>query len=370
MVIASIDIKDGKVVQLKQGRDLVLERDDSDALAAEFDKYGEVAVIDLDAALGSGSNDALVKSLLRRCDCRVGGGIKTVERAKELVSLGAKKVIVGSTAFRAPGKKGAGIADGEFAVNIEFLKALSGKIGRERVIVAVDARDGKIVVDGWKTETGLDLYEAAKAVEPYAIELLFTCTEREGTLTGIDLDQVKKLRAAVSCLVTVAGGVTTLEEIESIAALGCDVQLGMALYTGKVSLADAFVRSLSWAKADLLPVIAQAPDGQVLMTGFADREAVAETFKRGNLCLHSRSRNKLWMKGETSGNTLKLLRLRTDCDQDAVWLKVSVAGHDATCHTGRRSCFYRTVSNGPDGAVLTITGGEPQFDPAAIYSKN
>jgi phosphoribosyl-ATP pyrophosphohydrolase/phosphoribosyl-AMP cyclohydrolase len=337
MVIASIDIKDGKVVQLKQGRDLVLERDDPDALAAEFDKYGEVAVIDLDAALGSGSNDALVKSLLRKCDCRVGGGIKTVERAQELVSLGAKKVIVGSTAFRAPGKKGAGIAGGEFAVNIEFLKALSSTVGRERVIVAVDARDGKIVVDGWKTETGLDLYEAAKAVEPYAIELLFTCTEREGTLTGIDLDQVKRLRAAVSCLVTVAGGVTTLEEIESIAALGCDVQLGMALYTGKVALADAFVRSLSWAKADLLPVIAQASDGQVLMTGFADREAVAETFKRGNLCLHSRSRNKLWMKGETSGNTLKLLRLRTDCDQDAILATVEPAG--PTCHTGSWTCF-------------------------------
>ncbi len=337
MVIASIDIKDGKVVQLKQGKDLVLEREDADALAADFDRYGEVAVIDLDAALGSGSNDALVKSLLRKADCRVGGGIKTVERAKELVSLGAKKVIVGSMAFRAPGKKGAGIVGGEFSVNVDFLKALSDKIGRERVIVAVDAREGKIVVDGWKTETGLDLYEAAKAVEPYAIELLFTCTEREGTLTGIALDQVKKLREAVSCTVTVAGGVTTLEEIESIAKLGCDVQLGMALYTGKVALADAFVRSLSWDKADMLPVIAQAPDGQVLMTGFADREAVAETFKRGNLCLHSRSRNKLWMKGETSGNTLKAVRLRTDCDQDAILATVEPAG--PTCHTGAWTCF-------------------------------
>ena len=337
MVIASIDIKDGKVVQLKQGKDLVLERDDPDALAADFDKYGEVAVIDLDAALGSGSNDALVKSLLRKADCRVGGGIKSVERAKELVSLGAKKVIVGSTAFRAPGKKGAGIAGGEFAVNVDFLKALSGKIGRERVIVAVDARNGKIVVDGWKTETGLDLYEAAKAVEPYAIELLFTCTEREGTMTGIDLDQVRKLRDAVSCNVTVAGGVTTLEEIEAISKLGCDVQLGMALYTGKVALADAFLRSLSWEKAELLPVIAQAPDGQVLMTGFADREAVAETFKRGNLCLHSRTRGKLWMKGETSGNTLKVLRLRSDCDKDAILATVESAG--PTCHTGAWTCF-------------------------------
>jgi len=337
MVIASIDIKDGKVVQLKQGRDLVLEREDADALAADFDKYGEVAVIDLDAALGSGSNDALVKSLLRKAACRVGGGNKTVARAKELLSLRAQKVSGGSLAFRAPGKKGAGVEGGEFAVNVEFLKALSAKIGRERVIVAVDAREGKIVVDGWKTETGLDLYEAAKAVEPYAIELLFTCTEREGTMTGIALDQVKKLRESVSCNVTVAGGVTTLEEIEAIAKLGCDVQLGMALYTGKVKLADAFVKSLSWDKADLLPVIAQAPDGQVLMTGFADREAVAEPFARGNLCLHSRTRNKLWMKGESSGNTLKVVRLRTDCDQDAILATVEPAG--PTCHTGAWTCF-------------------------------
>ncbi len=328
MVIASIDIKDGKVVQLRQGRDLVLERDDAAGLATDFDRYGEVAVIDLDAALGSGSNDELVKSLLRKADCRVGGGIRTVERAKELVSLGAKKVIVGSTAFR---------VGTTFAVNADFLSNLAAKIGRERVIVAVDARDGRIVVDGWKTETGLDLYEAAKAVEPYATELLFTCTEREGTMTGIDLDQVRKLRESVSCAVTVAGGVTTLEEIESIAALGCDVQLGMALYTGKLALADAFVRSLSWSKADLLPVIAQAADGQVLMTGFADREAVEESFKRGNLCLHSRSRNKLWMKGESSGNTLRLLRLRADCDRDALLATVVPAG--PTCHTGAWTCF-------------------------------
>ncbi len=337
MVIASIDVKDGKVVQLRQGRDLVLERDDAEALARDFDRYGEVAVIDLDAALGSGSNDGLVKSLLRRCDCRVGGGIRTVERAAELVSLGAKKVIVGSVAFRESAKKGAGAAGGEFAVQTAFLEKLAAKIGRDRVIVAVDAREGKIVVDGWKTETGLDLYEAAAAVEPYAIELLFTCTEREGTLTGINLDQVKKLRESVSCAVTVAGGVTTADEIEAIAALGCDVQLGMALYTGKVALADAFVRSLDWKKADLLPVIAQSADGQVLMTGFADREAVAESFSRGNLCLHSRSRNKLWMKGETSGNTLRLVRMRADCDRDALLATVEPAG--PTCHTGAWTCF-------------------------------
>ena len=333
MVIASIDIQNGKVVQLKQGSQLMLERDDAEALAAEFDTYGEVAVIDLDAAMKTGSNDGLVKSLLRRADCRVGGGIATVERAAELVSLGAKKVIIGSKAFRPT-------AD-SFGINRAFLEALAKKIGRERVIVAVDAREEEIVVDGWKTPTGLNLIESAKALEPYVGELLYTCVEREGTMTGTNLESIRALREAVSCLVTVAGGISTLEEIEAIARMGCDVQLGMALYTGKINLAEAFIASLSWNSAwqdgKLLPVIAQAPDGQVLMLGYTDKEALTETFKRGNLCFHSRSRNKLWMKGESSGNTLRLLRLRADCDRDTLLATVEPAG--PTCHTGNWTCF-------------------------------
>jgi len=354
MVIASIDIQNGKVVQLRQGAELVLQRDNPGELAAEFDSYGEVAVIDLDAAMGKGNNLEMIKPLLRKAECRVGGGIRTPEQAKELVSLGARKIIVGSGAFRDAAKKGAGVAGGEFAVNIPFLDAMSKKIGRERLIVAVDARAGEIVVDGWKTPTGLDLIEAAKQVEPYAQELLFTCVEREGTMTGISLEPVKKLREAVNCQITVAGGVSTLGEIEEIAVIGCDVQLGMALYTGKINLADAFTVSLNWKKGEtpatppsaaplfpvpcsLLPIIVQSPDGQVLMTGFTDKEALTETFKRGNVCFHSRTRNKLWMKGETSGNTLKLLRLRADCDRDALLAVAEPAG--PVCHTGAWSCF-------------------------------
>jgi phosphoribosyl-ATP pyrophosphohydrolase/phosphoribosyl-AMP cyclohydrolase len=338
MVIASIDIQNGKVVQLRQGAELVLQRDNPGELAAEFDRYGEVAVIDLDAAMGKGSNLEMIKPLLRKAGCRVGGGVRTPQQAKELVSLGARKIIVGSGAFRDATKKGAGIAGGEFAVNIPFLEAMSKKIDRERLIVAVDAHAGEIVVDGWKTPTGLDLIEAAKAVEPFAQELLFTCVEREGTMTGINLEPVKKLREAVNCQITVAGGVSTLGEIEEIAAIGCDVQLGMALYTGKINLADAFTVSLNWKKGEtLLPIIIQSPDNQILMTGFTDKEALTETFKRGNVCFHSRTRNKLWMKGETSGNTLKLLRLRADCDRDALLAVAEPAG--PVCHTGAWSCF-------------------------------
>ena len=117
-------------------------------------------------------------------------------------------------------------------------------------------------------------------------------------------------------------------------------------------------------------IVTDARDNTLLMVAFMNAEALALTLETGIAHYYSRSRGKLWKKGETSGNLQTVEELLTDCDQDAVWLKVSVAGHDATCHTGRRSCFYRTVSNGSDGAVLTITGGEPQFDPASVYNKN
>jgi phosphoribosyl-ATP pyrophosphohydrolase/phosphoribosyl-AMP cyclohydrolase len=275
----------------------------------------------------------------------VGGGIKTVDQARLLVSLGARKIIIGSAALRDPAKKGAG---GEFRLNTDFLDELAKKIGKKRIILAVDAGktaagNYEITVDGWKTKTGLDLIETARLAEKYVSEFLFTGVDREGTMTGIEKEPVEQLRKAVSCRITAAGGVSTLDEIETLAAMGCDVQLGMALYTGKISLAEAFVRSLNWEKAShesagsLLPVIAQSHDGQVLMTGFSDTEALTETFKRGNLCFHSRTRNKLWMKGENSGNILKVIRVRADCDRDAILAIVDPAG--PVCHTGDWSCF-------------------------------
>ncbi|MDR2803386.1 MAG: bifunctional phosphoribosyl-AMP cyclohydrolase/phosphoribosyl-ATP diphosphatase HisIE [Treponema sp.] len=330
MVIASIDIQGAQVVQLRQGSELVLKRDDGEALAREFDKYGEIAVIDIDAAMGRGSNLDMIKPFLRIAECRVGGGIRSAQQALELVSLGAKKIIVGSAAFR---------SEQGFEINHKFLDALVKTIGRERLIIAIDARNGEIVVDGWNTPTGLKLIETAKLAEKYAGEFLFTCVEKEGMLEGTDIAAIKELRAAVSCLITAAGGISTQEEIETIAAAGCDVQLGMALYTEKINLAEAFAASLNWKKSadGMLPLIAQSYDGQILMTGFTDKEALLETFKRGNLCFHSRTRNKLWMKGENSGNTIKLQRLRADCDRDALLATVKPKG--PICHTGAWSCF-------------------------------
>ncbi|MCQ2602115.1 MAG: HisA/HisF-related TIM barrel protein, partial [Treponema sp.] len=180
MVIASIDLKNGHVVQLKNGKELVLQRDDADNLISEFNKYGEVAVIDLDAALGNldekGNtvNTPLLKSLLHHGNVRTGGGIKTVKRAKELISLGAEKVIIGSMAWKTNPQPG------ESVMNEEFLEELVQAVGKDRVIISVDAINGKIAVKGWTESLEIPLVEGAKQAEKYCSEMLFTCVEKEG----------------------------------------------------------------------------------------------------------------------------------------------------------------------------------------------
>ena len=338
MVIASIDLKDGHVVQLKNGKDLVLQRDDANALMAEFDRYGEVAVIDLDQALrntdekGNTKNTELLKCLLRRGNVRVGGGIRSVKKARELVSLGAEKVIVGSAAWNPAPKPG------ESVLNVAFLEELNKAIGKQRVIVSVDAIHGKIAVKGWTETVDIPLIDGAKEAEKYCSELLFTCVEKEGCMQGTDMEAVRALRSAVRCRVVAAGGVHSLEQVAELESLGCDVQLGMALYTGAVRLPDAFISCLNWKKTgDLIPVIAQSPAGEVLMTGYANREAFARSFETGKLTFYSRTRGALWTKGETSGHFLELVRMRADCDRDSVL--ATVIPHGGVCHTGSFTCF-------------------------------
>ncbi len=338
MVIASIDMKDGRVVQLKNGKDLVLERDDADALISDFDKYGEVAIIDLDQALrntdekGNTKNTALLKSLLRKGNVRVGGGIRDVKKARELISLGAEKVIVGSAAWNPSPKAG------ESILNTAFLEELNKAIGKQRVIISVDAINGKIAVKGWTETVDIPLIDGAKEAEKYCSELLFTCVEKEGCMQGTDMEAVKALRAAVKCRVVAAGGVNSLEQIAELEKIGCDVQLGMALYTGKVSLKDSFINCLNFEKVDgMIPVIAQSPSGEVLMMGYSNREAFEKTFETGKLTFFSRTRNTLWTKGETSGHFLELVKMRADCDRDTVL--ATVIPHGGVCHTGSFNCF-------------------------------
>lgn len=339
MVISSIDLKGGHVVQLKNGKELVLQRDDADALIKEFDKYGEVAVIDLDAAMGNTNpkgdtvNTPLLKALLRKGNVRTGGGVRSVKRARELISLGAEKVIIGSSAWKKSPENNSDV------LNTEFLDELVAAVGKQRIIIGVDALNGKIAVKGWTETIDVPLIEGAKLAEKYCSELLFTCVEKEGCMQGTNLEMAKELRAAVGCRVVVAGGVSSEDEIETLEKMHCDVQLGMALYTNKVSLKNAFTRCLDWRKTGgMIPVIAQDERSrEVLMMGYANREALEKTFETGKLTFFSRSRNALWTKGETSGHFLDVVKLRADCDRDTILAIVKPNG--GACHTGSWTCF-------------------------------
>jgi phosphoribosylformimino-5-aminoimidazole carboxamide ribotide isomerase len=224
MIIPCIDLMDGKVVQLVQGRDKVLEADSPLEMLRKFAAFPEIQVIDLDAALGKGSNDSIVELLASRAVTRVGGGVRTVDRARTLVAQGAAKVIVGTAAFAAGG------------VNSAFLGELAGAIGRERLIVALDSRGGKIVVKGWQEATELAAEDVLRRLEPFCAGFLCTYVDNEGTLQGTDLNWFRRLRAATAHELTAAGGIAGLDEIRELSALGINCALGMAIYTGRLSL--------------------------------------------------------------------------------------------------------------------------------------
>jgi phosphoribosylformimino-5-aminoimidazole carboxamide ribotide isomerase len=226
MIIPCIDLMDGKVVQLIQGREKALEGEEPLVMLDKFSAFPEIQVIDLDAALGKGSNDAMVRDMAARAVTRVGGGVRSVERALTLVDAGASKVIVGTAAFSGNG------------INEKLLTELIAAVGRDRILLALDSKGGKIVVKGWQEATELTAVEVIRQLEPYCGGFLCTYVDKEGMLQGTDLDWYRALRHATSHELTAAGGVTTVEEIKELTRLGIHAALGMAIYTGKLDLAE------------------------------------------------------------------------------------------------------------------------------------
>ncbi len=226
MIIPCIDLMDGKVVQLVQGRDKALEVDNPLAILDKFKAFPEIQVIDLDAAMGRGSNDDLVRLVASHAASRVGGGVRSVERAKALVEQGARKVIVGTAAFHKSG------------INEGFLSSLSSAIGRDRLIIALDSKDGRIVVKGWRESTALCAEQVLKHLEPYCSGFLCTYVDKEGMMQGTDLEWFRRLRAASSLEITAAGGITTLDEVRALLSMNVHAALGMAVYTGRLDLAE------------------------------------------------------------------------------------------------------------------------------------
>jgi phosphoribosylformimino-5-aminoimidazole carboxamide ribotide isomerase len=224
MLIPSIDLQNGAVVQLVQGERLAIRDADVFSWVRRFAHFPKVQVIDLDAAMGKGENLSLVRQIAGQIACRVGGGVRTVARAADILEAGAREVIAGSALFK----------DGK--PHLEFAAELSAAIGADRLIAAVDSRGGQVVVNGWKTPLPITAVEAVQALEPFCAEFLYTHVDAEGLMGGTNLDAILAVRGATTRRVTAAGGITTRAEIDALDQAGVDAVVGMAIYTGKLDL--------------------------------------------------------------------------------------------------------------------------------------
>ncbi|HHN73986.1 MAG TPA: phosphoribosyl-ATP diphosphatase [Acidobacteria bacterium] len=326
MLIASIDIQNARAVQLVGGREKVLDAGDPLAVAERLAVVGELAVIDLDAAMGRGENRSIIERLVRRHPCRVGGGIRDVDAARRWLDAGARRVILGT------------------AARPEVL----GRLPRERVMAALDARDGQVMVEGWQRADGGRLFERLESLREHCGAFLVTAIEREGRQVGVDLDFARAVvRAAGSTPVTLAGGVRSASEIAALDAMGLDAQVGMAIYSGTLDLADAFAAPLRSERADgLWPTVVVDPHGRALGLAWSSAETLREAVRTRRGVYHSRSRGR-WRKGATSGAVQELLRVDLDCDRDALRFTVRQQGA-GFCHQRCWTCW------GEDGGAARL----------------
>ncbi len=224
MLIPSIDLQNGHVVQLVQGERLAIEAPDPEPWIERFSRFPRVQLIDLDAARGRGDNAAMAAAICRRLPCRVGGGIRSIARARAVLDAGAQAVIASSALFR------------DDRVDVEFARTLADAVGPERVIAAVDSRGGRVAIHGWKTILPVTAVDAVMALEPYCGEFLYTHVDKEGLMQGTDIEAIMAVRRATARRLTAAGGITTWTEIDALDRAGVDAVVGMAIYTGQLPL--------------------------------------------------------------------------------------------------------------------------------------
>jgi phosphoribosylformimino-5-aminoimidazole carboxamide ribotide isomerase len=317
MIVPSVDIQGGRAVQLEGGRELKIDGGDPAAWVERFRVAGEVAVIDLDAAAGRGDNRAAIEALVRRARCRVGGGIRDREAALRWLDAGAEKVILGTAAT----------------------PELLAQLPRGRAVAALDAVDGEVMVDGWRTRTGRRLEDRLLELAPFVDRFLVTFIEREGRMGGVDPERLAAIAKLVPrARVTFAGGVTTADDVALVDRLGADAQVGMALYAGRLDLGDAVFAPCRSDRPDgLVPTVVADEHGRTLGLAHSTRESVREAVRTGRGVYHSRRRG-LWRKGDTSGDAQELVEIRPDCDRDALLFVVRQRGR-GHCHLGATGCF-------------------------------
>jgi len=297
----------------------------------EFSVAGEVAVVDLDAALGTGSNAELMREMVRRAPCRVGGGIRDLETALDWLDAGATRIVVGT------------------AASVEFCSQLP----RDRLIAAVDAEKGRVVVEGWQTETEHQVIDRIRELAPYVGGFLLTQVEHEGGMAGFDRKLVEEaVEAAGSVRITAAGGITTAEDVADLDRMGADAQVGMALYSGKMTLGAAVGAPLAKGIDDRLwPTVVCDESGASLGLVWSTRESLEAAVSQRCGIYWSRSRGTVWIKGESSGATQELLRVDLDCDRDALRFTVRQSGF-GFCHTGEPACWPTPFSLTSLGKVI------------------
>ncbi len=223
MLIPSIDLMGGKIVQLVQGEKKALEFDNFDYWIERFSRYPLVQVIDLDAARGTGNNRQIVSQIVQRLNCQVGGGIRSLENAQEILKAGARRVILGSSLIK------------QAKIDTQFATTLANALGTAALVFALDSRGGRVAIDGWRKETAVTAFDMIRALEPFCETFLYTHIDTEGLMGGIPMETVRAIRQATSRRLVVAGGITTQQEIDSLDALGMDAVVGMALYSSKIS---------------------------------------------------------------------------------------------------------------------------------------
>ena len=343
MIIPSIDLMAGRAVQLRRGRELVLEGGDPFERLEEFSVAGEVAVVDLDAALGNGSNTDIVREMVRHAPCRVGGGIRDLDTAFGWLDAGAARVVIGT------------------AASVDFCSRLP----RDRVVAAVDAKEGTVVVEGWRTTTSYQVIDRIKELAPAVGGFLLTQVEHEGGMSGFSMALVEQaVEAAGAARVTAAGGIATVDDIASLDRLGVDAQVGMALYSGRLTLGAAVAAPLTKGVDDRLwPTVVCDESGATLGLVWSTRESLEAAVSQRRGIYWSRSRNTLWTKGATSGATQQLLRVDLDCDRDALRFTVRQHG-DGFCHTGERACWPSRFTLASLGRVIAARRNEMSDGPA------
>ncbi|HKF47886.1 MAG TPA: HisA/HisF-related TIM barrel protein [Terracidiphilus sp.] len=223
MLIPSIDLLGGRIVQLVRGEKLQLAFDDFNYWIEKFARFSLVQLIDLDAAMRQGDNAELVAQIAGRLPCQVGGGIHSIERAKQVLAAGARRVIVGSALFSG--------GERESAVNTQFAEAMAQAVGADRVVAGIDTREGRIAVKGWKAHVNLTPDEAMPQLEPFVSAFLYTHVDGEGMMGGFPREVAARLRKLTARQLIVAGGIRSQNEVDDLHAIGADAVVGMAVYT-------------------------------------------------------------------------------------------------------------------------------------------